>query len=56
MTQDGHKYSDYISTLQDEFQKEDIKFLMNRKFQKHTTNMKLVGCWQSMKNPPNCIV
>ena len=32
LTQDGEKYSDYISTLQDTFQKHQINFVLNRKF------------------------
>ena len=43
LTQDGLKYSDYITTLQDEFQKYDIEFLMNRKFPKQTSDMRMVS-------------
>ena len=42
LTQDGAKYSDYISALQDEFQNNDIEFVMNRKFPKESTDMSMV--------------
>ena len=42
LTQDGQKYSDYMSTLQDEFQNNNIEFVMNRKFPKEATNMAMV--------------
>ena len=32
ITQDGQKYSDYMSTLQDTFQQHHINFVLNRKF------------------------
>ena len=43
LTQDGAKYSDYMSTLQDEFQNNNIEFIMNRKFPKEATDMRMVG-------------
>ena len=42
MTQEGQKYSDYISALQDKLQNSGIEFVMNRKFPVQTTNMKMV--------------
>ena len=42
LTQDGAKYSDYMSTLQDEFQNNNIEFIMNRKFPKEATDMRMV--------------
>ena len=42
LTQDGAKYSDYMSELQDKFQKNDIEFIMNRKFPKEATDMRMV--------------
>ena len=41
LTQDGAKYSDYMSTLQDEFQNNNIEFIMNRKFPKEATDMSM---------------
>ena len=43
LTQDGQKYSDYMSSLQDEFQNNDIEFVMNRKFPKEATDLSMVG-------------
>ena len=42
LTQDGAKYSDYMSELQDKFQKNNIEFIMNRKFPKEATDMRMV--------------
>ena len=42
LTQDGAKYSDYMSILQDEFQNNQIEFVMNRKFPKEATDMSMV--------------
>ena len=42
LTQDGAKYSDYMSTLQDEFKNNNMEFIMNRKFPKDAANMKMV--------------
>ena len=42
LTQDGQKYSDYMSSLQDEFQNNGIEFVMNRKFPKEATDMSMV--------------
>ena len=39
---DGAKYSDYMSSLQDEFQNNQIEFVMNRKFPKEATDMSMV--------------
>ena len=45
LTQDGHRYSEYISSLQDTLQKNSILFISNRKFQRETTEMSMVrGC------------
>ena len=42
LTQDGAKYSDYMSTLQDEMEKNgEMEFIMNRKFPKDTNNMQM---------------
>ena len=43
LTQDGQKYSDYMSLMQDEFQNNGIEFIMNRKFPKEATDMSMVG-------------
>ena len=43
LTQDGQKYSDYMSSLQDEFQNNGIEFVMNRKFPKEATDMSMVS-------------
>ena len=43
LTQDGAKYSDYMSELQDKFQKNNIEFIMNRKFPKEATDMRMVS-------------
>ena len=42
MTQEGHKYSDYISALQDKLQNSEIEFVMNRKFPADAVNMQMV--------------
>ena len=42
LTQDGHKYSEYISHLQDLLQTNGITFIMNRKFQSTSSDMRLV--------------
>ena len=42
LTQDGQKYSDYMSLMQDEFQNNGIEFIMNRKFPKEATDMSMV--------------
>ena len=41
LTQDGHRYSEYISSLQDTLQKNSILFISNRKFQRETTEMSM---------------
>merc|ERR1719244_515962 len=41
LTQDGQKYSDYMSLMQDEFQNNGIEFIMNRKFPKEATDMSM---------------
>ena len=47
LTQDGHKYSEYISHLQDMLQKNEINFIMNRKFREDFTDsdMRMVSPW-----------
>ena len=42
LTQDGSKYSHYMSSLQDVFQEHGIDFVLNRKFPRDTTDMSLV--------------
>ena len=42
MTQEGQKYSDYISALQDKLQNSGIEFVMNRKFPADATKMQMV--------------
>ncbi|XP_023326697.1 uncharacterized protein LOC111700109 isoform X2 [Eurytemora carolleeae] len=39
LTQEGQKYSDHISHMQDEFQKSGITFIVNRKFPKDTIHL-----------------
>lgn len=39
LTQDGHRYSEYISHLQDLLQEHSINFIMNRKFQSQAPDM-----------------
>merc|ERR1711892_1530662 len=41
LTQDGSKYSHYMSSLQDVFQENGIDFVLNRKFPRDTTDMSL---------------
>ena len=41
LTQDSSKYSHYMSAVQDLFQKNGIKFLINRKFPRDTRDMSL---------------
>lgn len=43
LTQDGHRYSEYISHLQDLLQTTGITFVMNRKFQSSSSDMTLVS-------------
>lgn len=43
LTLDGHKYSEYISHLQDVLQRHEINFIMNRKFPTETSDMSLVS-------------
>ena len=43
LTQDGAKYSGYMSALQDEFQNNVIEFVINRKFPKEATDLSMVG-------------
>jgi hypothetical protein len=40
---DGHKYSEYISHLQDVLQTHGINFIMNRKFPVESPNMSMVS-------------
>ena len=42
LTQDGARYSDYMSSLQDELQNNGIEFVMNRKFPREATDMSMV--------------
>ena len=42
LTQDGSKYSNYMSSLQDVLQQHGIEFLVNRKFPPDTRDMSLV--------------
>lgn len=43
LTMDGHKYSEYISHLQDHLQTNGITFIMNRKFPKESYDMSMVA-------------
>ena len=52
LTQDGAKYSDYMSTLEDEFKNNKMEFIMNRKFPKEAVDMKMVS-WKSSSVPFN---
>ena len=40
---DGHKYSEYISHLQDVLQNEGINFITNRKFPVESPDMSMVS-------------
>ena len=42
LTQDGSKYSHYMSSLQDVLQQNGIDFVINRKYQRDTIDMSLV--------------
>ena len=42
LTQDGSKYSHYMSSLQEFFQEHGIDFVLNRKFPRDTKDMSLV--------------
>ena len=42
LTQEGAKYSDFMSNLQDEFQNNNIQFVINRKFPKESSDMSMV--------------
>ena len=42
LTQDGHRYSEYVSHLQDILHKNNVKFIMNRKFPRDAKNMTMV--------------
>ena len=42
LTQNGHKYSEYISQLQDFLIPKGIDFVMNRKFQENSPDMSMV--------------
>ena len=50
LTQEGAKYSDFMSYLQDEFQNNNIQFVINRKFPKDSTDMSMVNCLYSTIN------
>ena len=56
LTQDGQKYSDYMSTLQVEFQNNDIEFVMNRKFPKEATDMSMVGRYKHTLESKACTI
>ena len=43
LTQDGSKYSHYMSSLQDVLQQSGIDFVINRKFPRDTKDMSLVS-------------
>ena len=45
LTQDGHKYSEYIGHLQDLLQKNDINYILDKKFREDfsTEDMKMVS-------------
>jgi len=43
LTMDGHKYSEYISHLQDHLQQNGVEFIMNRKFPKESADMSMVS-------------
>jgi hypothetical protein len=43
LTQDGNKYSEYVSHLQDLLQTNGVTFVMNRKFQSTSSDMRLVS-------------
>ena len=43
LTEDGQKYSEYISLLHDMLQASGVTFVSNRKFPTDTTNMAPVG-------------
>ena len=54
LSQEGAKYSDFMSYLQDEFQNNNIQFVINRKFPKDSTDMSMVGCLSiHLKDSPN---
>ena len=55
LTQDGAKYSDYMSTLEDEFKNKQMEFIMNRKFPKEAVDMKMVS-WKSSSVPFNDVL
>ena len=40
---DGHKYSEYISHLQDVLQQNDVTFIANRKFPVESPDMSMVS-------------
>ena len=42
LTLDGHKYSEYISHLQDHLQTNGVNFIMNRKFPTESPDMSMV--------------
>jgi hypothetical protein len=42
LTQDGAKHSNYMSSMQNEFQNNKIQFVINRKFPKEATDMSMV--------------
>ena len=52
ITQDGQKYSDYMSTLQDTLQQQNINFVLNRKFPPNAPDLSLVKRITSIFSDP----
>ena len=52
LTQDGHKYSEYIGHLQDLLQKNDINYILDKKFREDfsTEDMKMVSVVIVLRN------
>ena len=50
LTQDGQKYSDYMSTLQDTFQEHQINFVLNRKFPANAADLTPVNTYFIFSN------
>ena len=61
LTQDGSKYSRYMSSLQDTWKKDKtgISFILNRKFPRDTKDMSMVSFLSQLffdKSPRNSVV
>lgn len=56
LTLDGHKYSEYISHLQDHLQTNGINFIMNRKFPTESPDMSMVRVSALLSRPLTCVV